>query len=362
MSGLLFVLPVGGGSGGAHSVMQEADAMWRLGVPTYIASNVDNADKLRTGYRDLETIHRHVHAYAGPEQLGKLIDELAPEMVIATTNQSVHVLAQAIQSRSDPAKIRTAYYVQDYEPLFYEKDSDEWIGAYTSYGLIPGMIHFAKTQWLQEVVQKHHGVTVRKVEPSIDHTIYYPHLPFRLRTPEALVVTAMLRPATPRRAPRRTMRILNRLAHEFQGTVICKSFGCTALDLENHALLPHGVAHLGPLRREEVGDLLRATDLFLDLSDYQAFGRTAVEAMACGAVSLVPAHGGAFEFAEDCKNSFIVDTRNDEEIMQAVRIFVGMPEAEQRRMSFAAIATGFRYTPERAALSELRHLLACFQP
>lgn len=336
--------------------------MWRLGIPAFIASNADNADRLRSGYRDLETIHRHVHAYAGAEQLGQVIDTLVPDAVVATTNQSVHVLSRALHSCKDPGRVRTAYYIQDYEPLFYEKDSDDWITAHTSYGLIPGMVHFAKTRWLQEIVERNHGVTVRKVDPSIDHHIYYPHLPYRLEKAEPLVITAMLRPATPRRAPRRTMRILNRLAHEFQDNVACKAFGCTSMELDSHSLRPHGVTHLGVLRREEVGDLLRSTDLFLDLSDYQAFGRTAVEAMSCGAVSIVPAHGGACEFAQDGTNSFVVDMRDDEAIMQAVRIFVGMPEAERRAMSLDAIATGFRYTPERAALSELRHLLSAFSP
>jgi glycosyltransferase involved in cell wall biosynthesis len=361
MSGLLFVLPVGGGSGGAHSVMQEADAMWRLGMPAFIASNTDNADKLRRGYRDLETVHRNVHAYASAEDLGKIIDTLAPDAVIATTNQSVHVLAEALTAGKGRTNVRMAYYIQDYEPLFYEKDSKDWLTAFTSFGLIPGMIHFAKTQWLQEIVQKNHGVAVEKVEPSIDHAVYYPYLPFRVRSNESIAITAMLRPATPRRAPRRTMRILNRLAHEFGGRIKCTSFGCSTAELDAYSLQPQGVTHLGTLRRDEVGDLLRTTDLFLDLSDYQAFGRTAIEAMSCGAVSVVPAHGGAFEFAKDCQNSFVVDTRDDEDIMEAIRIFISMPEPDRRRMSLAAIDAGFRYTPERAALSELRLLAKGFQ-
>jgi glycosyltransferase involved in cell wall biosynthesis len=337
--------------------MQEADAMWRLGVPVIIASNTGNADKLRAAYRDLETIHRHVRPYSGPAELGSLIDEVAPTAIVATTNQSVHTMASAFQQRKGREQPRAAYYIQDYEPLFYERDSNDWVTAYSSYGLISGMIHFAKTNWLQETVERNHPVKVHKVEPSIDHKVYYPDIPFVLRERKQVVVAAMLRPATPRRAPRRTLRILNRIAHEMQSTVTCVTFGCSTAELEEHSLRLNGVSHLGPLKRDEVGELFRNTDLFLDLSDFQAFGRTAIEAMSCGAVSVVPAHGGAYEFAKDCKNSFIVDTRSDDDILRAVRLYLNMPDAERSVMSLAAIGAGFRYTPEQAALSELSLLL-----
>ena len=55
-------------------------------------------------------------------------------------------------------------------------------------------------------------------------------------------------------------------------------------------------ATYGTLKRQEVADLLGRCDVFIDLSDYQAFGRTALEAMACGCTSVVPMHGGAEEY------------------------------------------------------------------
>jgi glycosyltransferase involved in cell wall biosynthesis len=219
------------------------------------------------------------------------------------------------------------------------------------------MIHFAKTRWLQEVVENNHRIQVSKVEPSIDHATYFPRFDRRTERTERLTIVAMLRPATPRRAPRRTVRIMNRIAAELGERVDCRTFGCEPEEIRAHGLQLNGVRHLGVLRRGDVGDLFREADLFLDLSDFQAFGRSAIEAMSCGTIAVVPAHGGAYEYAEDGRNGFIVDVRNDDAIMAAVRQFTGMSATERRDMMLGGIVTGFRYTRERAALSEIGILL-----
>lgn len=198
---------------------------------------------------------------------------------------------------------------------------------------------------------------VHKVAPSVDHSVYYPRFKAAPADGERFAVVAMLRPSTPRRAPRRTVRILNRLAHEFGDRFACTAFGCSEDDLRAHSLELRGVENAGVLPRDAVGDLFRETDLFLDLSDYQAFGRTAVEAMSCGAIPVVPIHVGTGEFARDGINGFVVDTRSDEAILGAVAGFLGMTPVERSEMRANGIAAGYRYSPEAAAISELRLLL-----
>jgi len=355
-SSIMFLLPVSGGSGGAHSVMQEADAMRSLGIDAVIATNEGNAVRLRRGYRDLSSIHNYVISYANSEGLGSLLAERRPDIVVATTNQSVHVLAEAMEI----AKLRnqrSAYYIQDYEPLFYDRGTNEWNIAYSSYGRIPGCIHFAKTRWLQEVVLNNHGVSVEKVEPSVDHSVYYPNFSEKNRSRDRFNVVAMVRPSTPRRAPRRTTRIMNRIAQEYSDAINCISFGCSSEDLHQYSLRLLGVEHRGLLQRHELGELFRETDLFLDLSDFQAFGRTSIEAMSCGSVSIVPAHGGAYEYAVDGKNCFIVDTRSDDRILSGFQQWLAMSGNERRQMALEGVKTGFQYTPQSAALSLLSVLL-----
>jgi glycosyltransferase involved in cell wall biosynthesis len=353
---IMFLLPVSGGSGGAHSVMQEADAMRALGIDAVIATNDGNAARLRRGYKDLSTIHNFVLAYESPSALGALLTQRRPDIVVATTNQSVHVLEEALHIAKLPNQ-RTAYYIQDYEPLFYDRGSNEWNIAYSSYGRIPNCVHFAKTRWLQETVLNNHGVLVEKVEPSIDHGVYYPRISEIMSQRTHLTVAAMIRPSTPRRAPRRTVRIMNKIAQEYSDRVRCITFGCSADELRQNSLRLIGVDNLGVLARDELGDLFRETDLFLDLSDFQAFGRTSIEAMSCGSVSIVPAHGGASEYALDGKNCFVADTRCDENILGAFRQWLAMSDFERRQMALEGIKAGFRYSPQSAALSEISVLL-----
>jgi glycosyltransferase involved in cell wall biosynthesis len=353
---IMFILPVSGGSGGAHSVMQEADAMRSLGIDAVIATNEGNAARLKRGYKDLSTIHNYVISYANPGALGSLLTERRPDIVVATTNQSVHVLAEAMEL-ANLRNQRTAYYIQDYEPLFYARGTNEWNIAYSSYGKIPGCVHFAKTRWLQDVVLGIHGVSVEKVEPSIDHGVYYPNLSEKYRNRGRFSIVAMVRPSTARRAPRRTARIMNRIAAEYSDKVNCITFGCSSDDLQRNSLRLFGVEHRGLLSRQELGELFREADLFLDLSDFQAFGRTAIEAMSCGTVAIVPAHGGTYEYAVDGKNCFIVDTRSDEKVLSAFQQWLAMSDSQRMEISLEGVKTGFRYTPQTAALSLLSILL-----
>lgn len=353
---VLFVLPVKGGSGGAHSVMQEAEAMWRLGQPAVIAANSQNAMCLRGAYADLPRVSEHIEGFDGGAGLRDLIQRIEPAIAVATTNQSVHTLGEAVKGSPD---VRTAYYIQDYEPFFYAAGSDDWRVAHASYGLIPDMVHFAKTRWLQEVVQLNHDISVAKVSPSIDHDVYYPAIGGRTGGGGAVFhVVTMLRPATPRRAPYRTVRILNAMADRFGGKIKLSVFGCRAEEVAEHQLKLHpDIEVLGVLGRTAIGDLFRQTDLFMDLSDFQAFGRTAIEAMSCGAICIVPAHGGVHEYGVDGQNCFIVDTRYDAHIMAAVNSVLAMGPDDRRRVRMNGIARGYDYSVEKAALSELNVLM-----
>jgi hypothetical protein len=57
-------------------------------------------------------------------------------------------------------------YIQDYEPLFYPRDSAGWVEAARSYTLVPDTVLFAKTHWLCDIVRLRHGVDVHKVSPT----------------------------------------------------------------------------------------------------------------------------------------------------------------------------------------------------
>jgi glycosyltransferase involved in cell wall biosynthesis len=352
MAKIMFVLPVRGGSGGAHSVMQEATALRDLGVETVVAVNTVNAESFRTAYDRFDWIAEGgMVVFDGPRDLAQRLAGV--DVLVATTNTSVHSVAEALKGfRGTPP--RTGYYVQDYEPLFYAAGTASHAIALASFVVLRGCTYFAKTTWLTGIVKAAHGHEAELVVPSIDHGLYRPAS--RVRGARR-VVAAMVRPSTPRRAPRRTLALLERLAAGEFGAVDTIAFGTDEEELAAHGMaLPDGVALAGHLKQTAVAELLRGADAFLDLSDYQAFGRTAAEAMACGCIALAPTLGGAPDFMQDGVNGFLADTCDGAAVDQAVRRMLSLSEGELRSVKLAGLETVAAFTPVRAAVSELRVL------
>jgi glycosyltransferase involved in cell wall biosynthesis len=106
------------------------------------------------------------------------------------------------------------------------------------------------------------------------------------------------------------------------------------------------------LIREEVAETLRESDVFVDFSTYQAFGRTALEAMACGCAVVVPEHGGTSEYAENSSNALVVDTKDRDACIAATRRLVE-EGALRDRLIAKAVPTAARYSIRGAAQSIL---------
>lgn len=234
--------------------------------------------------------------------------------------------------------------------MFFEEGTPQWHEARESYTLVPGAFLFAKTHWIIDEVKRHHGVTVHKVQPSIDHEVYKPA---RRVKDGRLHVTAMIRPQTPRRGAARTMRLFARLHQAFGDRIQLHTFGCESdhpefLKLErNFPFQNHG-----PLMRPQVAALLAQSDLFIDLSDYQAFGRTGLEAMACGCAAVVPAAGGANEYAVHNVTAVVVETFDEESTYSSV-LDTLRNQIELQKLKIAGLVTASGYSIHRAAVSEL---------
>jgi glycosyltransferase involved in cell wall biosynthesis len=341
---IVFVLPgLGeGGSGGSHSVYQELHGLRRLGIDARILLAAHAWDRAREAYADAAEV---IETFED-------IDELAvraadANVIIATHFKSVAMVAALRSQRDD---FLPAYYVQDYEPMFKFAEPADNAEAAASYTAIPDALLFAKTHWLCNVVSRRHGVFVAKVEPSIDASIFRGgEAPRRGGT---VKIAAMLRPRTPRRAPHSTAAVLERLIEERPESVEIRTFGCRRAELETvtgHRAL-HST-HAGLISRDEVAELLRGSDVFVDMSTYQAFGRTALEAMACGCTAVVPRLGGVWEFVEHGRNGLAVDTCDREAAFCALASLVD-DRGRLAELQAGALATGCRYSILRAAISE----------
>jgi glycosyltransferase involved in cell wall biosynthesis len=341
---IVFILPVSGGGGGAHSVIQEVNEMVRMGQDVRVAINKSNYVSMLVTYSDMPLVLGRFFQYESEEELAKLIEDSS--IVVATIFTSVKLLKNVMKLKSN---IVPAYYVQDYEPLFSSHGTPLWHEAYDSYALIPGIQLFAKTKWLQNIVYKNHGLNVHKVAPSIDHDVYYPSLNYSRKR-----ICAMVRPKSARRAPYRTMRVL-RAIQKRNPDISIDIFGCTDLDIENSNLAQDfDFTNHGVLKRGQVSALMRENGMFLDLSDFQAFGRTGLEAMACGCIPILPSVGGVYEYSEHGVDSYVMDMDDEGEIVKKVEGFFALSGFDKERMINFAIDKSQNFSIRKAALSELR--------
>lgn len=341
---VLFLLPVKGGSGGAHSVVQEVSEMRRLGIKANVAVRAVDVSNFMELYADIAGAEELFIGFSSDDLLDLAEDY---DVVVATIFTSMELVRRIVDAHPS---ILPAYYVQDYEPLFFPEGSESWKIAFDSYALVPHATLFAKTSWIASKVENEHGIRVSKVAPSIDHGVYKPN-PAKSR--EVLHIAAMIRPQTPRRGAERTMRVLSRIAARHKGRVKFSLFGCPE-DSPHFESLQRDFTYtnLGVLKRPEVTALLGQADIFIDLSDYQAFGRTALEAMACGCTAVVPVHGGTDEYAVDGLNSLVVDSFDEDECFHRLDDLLQHP-SKIKQMQLAGLQTAARYSIHTAAVSEL---------
>ena len=345
---VLFVLPVRGGSGGANSVVQEVAGMRALGVDARIAVDTRHAESMNRFYADvLEPDIRIV--FATEAELMGMAERF--DVIVATLWSTPALIAPIAERWPEKAYV---YYVQDYEPWFFPNDPVARRTALDSYTRVPNMALMAKTDWICRTVRERHGVEVFRVAPSLDHDVFYPT---ERPSESPVALSAMIRPATPRRAPLRTLRVLRDLAHGSDGLRILL-FGCETGALEDLARddpelkLDFEFENRGILTRRDVASLLRESDIFVDLSDYQAFGRTGLEAMACGCATVLPARGGADEYVVDGDNALLVDTESLGDMTSTIARLIE-DRSLRERIKAGSLETAKRYSIMRASLSEL---------
>lgn len=349
---ILFLLPVSGGGGGVHSIVQETMGMRRIGIRAKIAVPKNHRHKYIKKYEDIEVVEDLF--------LGFELDELTEisrkfDVIVGTIYTSMKMVKQVVDANPG---IQPAYYVQDYEPFFSKPGTPQWQEARDSYTLVPNTILFAKTDWICQKVYEEHGVPVRKVSPSIDHDVYQPNVAAKKRAglDGKVVISAMIRPKTPRRGAQRTMKLLKHISDQFGDKVHIELFGCS----ENDPLFQKldrnfKYTNSGELTRLGVAAVLQRSDCFVDLSDYQAFGRTGLEAMACGCVAVLTRYGGVFEYAEHNVNSLIVDVFDHDAAFETVAGFIDNYSSYAGHR-FNCICTASKYNINRAALSVLAAL------
>jgi glycosyltransferase involved in cell wall biosynthesis len=343
---LLFVLPISERSGGGNVVLDEAEAMRKMGVEV----SVVNLARYRKRFE------QHYHDNALPViyvKEGAEISELLPnyDAVIATWCGSVDWLTPRASSKRLPIR---GYYVQDFEPLFFNEGSTEFKIALDSYTRYPDLVRVTKTDWNRARVKEEIGVDCTVVGPSVNLDLYFPR---RREGPEwpnrPLRIAAMIRPSTSHRAPRLTLELLREFYRTHEQKAELHFFGCDTYDLRTLGVpddFPYRNA--GILTRPQMADLFNEIDIFADFSTYQAMGLTAMEAMCCGAAVIVPQRGGAISFVKDESNGLMTDTSSKAACLAALERLTTDVELRTRLQTQATFDI-CQFFPERAAYNIL---------
>jgi len=344
---VLFLLPIMGAGGGGHVIVQEAAAMRRMGVDASIVNLELHREIFEREYPDIGVPVIYVHDAETD------IDYRDFDAVIATHYMSVtwmHTITAAVP------EIIPGYYVQDYEPFFYQPKSLEYMTARKSYKVPDRTRVFVKTGWVRDTLLKEENLESCLIGPGVESSLFRPRPPSREIMPATLNILAMVRPITPRRAPQLTMRVLKRIAEKYGKRVSLHIFGCSGADPDFMAL-ERGFAFTnhGSLDRLQTAALMNQMDIFADFSTFQAMGLTALEAMASGAAVIVPQNGGATEYAVHEENALVIDSSDEEQCFQALCRLVDDRKLALNLQQAGAYAA-CRFYPEKAAFNILSSL------
>lgn len=340
---VLFFLPTADAGGGSNVVISEALALISFGVDVRLVNYTSNLNTFERSYPAIQVPRVYV------DNDLELVDAIRGyDAIVGTVNTTIQSLARIM--RSMPTPPTAGYYIQDYEPWFYKENSEEYQNALESYGLIPDMVLFTKTQWNQRTLKDKTGMVCTVIGPSFNSTLFRPLPRQESSWPERpLRIVAMIRPFTPRRAPKLTMEVLRNVYRKYGERIEIVLFGEETTHPDFIAL-PQDFKwrNLGKQSPEQLAIVMNESDIFVDFSEYQAMGLTAMEAMACGVAVIVPELGGANSFAEHTSNALFVDSQNADACVSALSRLI---EDDHLRVNMQrqAIQAVSQFTPEVAA-------------
>lgn len=345
---VLFVVPVWVAGGGSNLIILAARVMRRMGVDAQILNLRLHQPSFEGSYPDLDVPVTYWEIEDIPEVATRY------DAVIASFNPSVAWIAPAAAKRPD---LVVGYYIQDYEPYFYEPGTEEYRKAQESYELLPNMVRCCTTQWIYDEIQKHHQVPTEIIGSSLDTDLYWPRPRLDPDWPDRpLRIAAMIRPNSERRSPELTMDVLQQVSEIYGPRVEFKLFGTKPSDPGFAPLLkkfPWDLA--GEISQGQMANLLNEADIFVDFSTFQGLGLTAMESMACGLAVIVPGKGGTSTFAYHEENALVVDTSDANDCIQSLKRIIDDHEL-RAKLQKNAIHSVKKFYPERPAFNMLNAL------
>lgn len=328
-------------SGGVLSVIQLVNQLILLGVEARIATLFEDPMVY-----DWMPLYTRPLVYRSPAEL---IAQSPPSDIVVATLWSTASWARALV---DGGQARLgAYFIQDYEPWFFPaRAAKQRAIIQSSYGLLPHRI--VMSEWLRDKLAAL-GYDAEKIPLGMDLGCFYP----REVSAHPPTLTAMARPGTPYRGYDTILAAFH-LVKASRPEVRIHLFGDANLKRRR---IPFAYDDEGIITQQErLAKLYSTTDVFLDASDFQGFGRCGLEAMACGTACVLTQVGGVNEYARDGYNALLFPPGQPEQLAQAMLYLLDNP-ARRAALGAAGQVTAQRFCHRQEAettLSYFNHLLA----
>jgi len=285
-------------AGGVLSVVQLANELVLLGVEARIAALREHSSTYNWKFFSKPMIFRRL-----PHLLNHFPES---DIAVATHWTTAPWVAHLVKSGRCKSAV---YFIQDYECWFYpEGDFHSRTNVMRTYDLIPNKI--VKSDWLKGLLERD-GFSAIKIRLGMDLGIFYPR---EVRKPKHRVVLTMVRPSTPWRGLPSVIEALKSVKAALpEIEIVLFGEGVSRINI------PFPYKHAGLVTdQNRLAELYSAADVFLDGSDWQAFGRPALEAMACGTACVLTNIGGVNEYARHGENCLLVPPKKPEIFAQAI--------------------------------------------
>lgn len=331
-----YVLPTLTMAGGVLSVVQLVNELILLGVEARIVALREYPEVYNWKFLTQPIVFRSAK---------ELQANFPPSDIIVATHWSTAPLVAEAAVRQGAV---TVYFLQDYEPWFFpESDQESRRKVKATYDLIPNKI--VKSDWLAGLL-KQDGYDTKKIRLGMDLATFYPR---PVRKPDHPGVMAMARPRTPHRGFPHVIEAM-RLVKEQMPKAEIVLFG---EDLSQYPILfPY--RHEGLVtNHQRLAELYSAADVFLDGSDFQGFGRPALEAMACGVPCVLTRVGGVTEYARDEENCLLVPPEQPEAFAEGI-LRILQDENLRSKLIEGGLTTVRDYCHKREARETLADLKA----
>ena len=322
-------------AGGVLSVVQLVNELILLGIEARIAAL----------FADPEI--KNWRLYTEPmvfKNSDALIQHLPETDIVVATHWETAKWANQIVEKG--LATTSCYYLQDYESWFFpEKALEKRQTVEATYALIQHKI--VTSEWLKELLAKNNHES-HKICIGMDLDLFYPR---EVEKPSHPVIVAMARPGTPWRGYATLIAALQQVKAVLPAVEIVL-FGDSQLFKQK---IPFAYTDKGIISQQNhLAELYSHADIFVDASDYQGFGRPALEAMACGVACVLTNEGGVMEYARDKENCLLIPPKQPKACAEAILTILNNPPLQQQLIQ-QGLATVTHYDMQTEAKNTLAY-------